>query len=277
MSMLERFREAKAEELAALAETAREGRMPLPWPWPGGRRPDFAAALTRHREDGMPAVIAEYKRASPSRGVINERLEPEDVARSYAAAGAAALSVLTEATHFQGDLAYLERMMGPALPLLRKDFLIHPLQVEATAATPAAALLLIARMFPGRAATVLARMHARTLELGMAAVVEVFDEEDLALVRDHIPDVRLIQVNNRDLDRLTTDLAVSERLVASPAMGKRPDEVWISASGMDKPEDLERMAALGYDAVLVGSALMAHADPGAALSGLLTPSPRSAP
>lgn len=260
-AMLERFREAQLPGIARLRGLEAKNALPAPFAFPGGERPGFVRAL---RAAGAPAVIAEYKRASPSRGVINLDLTPADVARIYAEAGAACLSVLTEEAHFQGSLRYLSDMAFAGLPMLRKDFLIDPLQVAETAATPASALLLIMRMFPG--ASEVKDMLGQCRYYGLEAVCEVFDEADLDLAR--WAGAQIIQVNNRDLDRLVTDLGISRRLAPLKEQGKEKDEVWISASGLDSPEQLTEMAELGYDAVLVGTSLMAAPDPGAALAGL---------
>lgn len=253
--MLDRFRAAKQGEIDALIRAEADNALPAPLPADvRAALPPFAATL---RRKGPGAVIAEFKQASPSKGDINLGLTPEAVADMYAASGAAALSVLTEEVYFKGSLAYLERMTTPGVPLLRKDFLFHPLQVRATAATPASALLLIARMFDS--ARELRAMRELTEELGMDAVVEVFDASDLKLARQAGSTV--IQVNNRDLDRLTTDLDNSRTL----SRGKAKDETWISASGIFVPEEVREMAQLGFDAVLVGTSLMQHDNPGAAL------------
>jgi indole-3-glycerol phosphate synthase len=250
--MLEKFRLAKAAEIARLHELAEADALPAPLAWP---RPSFTDALRGKK----PAVIAEYKRASPSAGSINPGLTPEFVARTYAQAGAAAISVLTEQTFFQGSLAFLEPMSAPGLPLLRKDFILDPLQVRATAATRASALLLIARMLaPGALAELLALAET----FGLTSVTEVFDERDLDKANDC--GAAVIQVNNRDLDTLVTDLAVSRRLAGR----KRPGQLWISASGLSKRPQLDEMASLGFDAALIGTSLMQHADPGQALSRL---------
>ncbi|WP_243312448.1 indole-3-glycerol-phosphate synthase [Fundidesulfovibrio agrisoli] len=251
--MLNRFREAKQAEIERLVKLEDEGLMPPPFE---GERPDFIRALW---ENGPGAVIAEYKRASPSRGEINMGLTPEQAADAYRKAGAAAMSVLTEEVYFKGSLEYLSRMAGAGLPLLRKDFILHPVQVIHTASTPASALLLIARMCE---AEELRAMLGLAEAFGLACVVEVFDEADLNKVEPLEPEI--IQVNNRDLDKLTTDFAVSERLAAR----KQEGQIWISASGIKTRQDVERMAALGYDAVLVGTSLMSGEDPGAALAGL---------
>lgn len=252
--MLERFKEAKAAEIDGLRTLRAEGRMPAPYARP---RPSFVASLRDKRK--FP-VIAEYKRASPSQGELNMRISPEEAAVAYARAGAGAISVLTEERHFKGDLVFLERAAGAGLPLLRKDFILHPLQVEQTAATPAAALLLIARMLDE---AVLRELLEKTRRFGIEAVVEVFDTADLALARK--AGAGIIQVNNRDLDRLEVDLGVSERLIRE----KRRDEFWITASGASLPEHVKRLLSKGFDAVLVGSALMRGNSPGRALRSLL--------
>jgi indole-3-glycerol phosphate synthase len=252
-AMLEKFRRAKQREIQALQALEDKGQLPEPWE---GFRPSFGHALRRGK---APAVIAEYKRASPSRGVINLDLTPEDVAAQYALAGASCLSVLTEEDHFQGELGFLERMHPAGLPLLRKDFLLDPLQVAQTAATPAAALLLIVRMLSVQE---LAALHHATTDAGLEAVVEIFDEQDLEAAR--AAGARLIQVNNRDLDTLKTDLAISARLVQE----KDPAEVWISASGITTPHDLSLVRDLGFEAALIGTFLMEEGAPGRALAML---------
>ncbi len=258
--MLDRFRTAKAEEIRRLEAQANQGTLPAPYTGP---RRSFGETLRqRGRESAHGlAIIAEYKRASPSRGDIALDLSPEDVARQYLRAGASALSVLTEETYFKGNLGFLERMAFADVPLLRKDFLFHPLQVRQTAGTPASALLLIVRMFNSMDA--LRTMLDLTHELGMEAVVEVFDERDLAMARE--AQARIIQVNNRDLDTLRTDLAICSRL----GHHRTDAEVWIAASGISSGADVRYVADQGYDAMLVGTALMRHGTPELALQALL--------
>jgi len=258
-NMLDRFRAAQAGSIALLRRQAEEGQLPAPWNFSEiNVRPGFSKAL---RQAGAPAVIAEYKRASPSRGVINLDLTPADVARMYAEGGAAAFSVLTERAHFQGDLRFLTDMAFAGRPMLRKDFLLDPLQVIETAATPASALLLIMRLFD-KAEGVREMLDAcRLYEL--EAVCEVFSEADLALARES--GAEIIQVNNRDLDTLATDLGTSRRLAGHRQQG----ELWISASGLDAPKQLEEMADLGFDAVLIGTSLMGQTNPGEALKKLV--------
>ncbi|WP_428564984.1 MAG: indole-3-glycerol-phosphate synthase [Solidesulfovibrio sp. DCME] len=251
--MLEKFRAAQALAIKRLKELEAAEKLPLPY---AGPRPPFSDALLAAAPG---AVIAEYKRASPSKGDINLGLAPEAVAAMYATSGAAAISVLTEETYFKGSLYYLEAISGVGLPMLRKDFLLHPLQVVETAATKASALLLIVRMLTDDE---LAEMLRLTYDAGLEAVVEVFGEDDLR--RAESAGARIIQVNSRDLDTLTTDLGVARRLAAH----KRPGRIWIAASGIAARSDVLEMASLGYDAVLVGTSLMDGADPGAALARL---------
>jgi indole-3-glycerol phosphate synthase len=253
-SMLERFRQAKQTEIRELISLESAGRLPEPSATP---RPSLAKALLGR---GPGAVIAEYKRASPSRGLINANWPPDRAAVGYARAGAAALSVLTEETYFQGSLDFLPVMATPGLPLLRKDFLLHSLQVRQTAATPASALLLIARML---SQSELESMLVECRTFGLEAVVEVFDEADLDKAK--AANSTLIQVNNRDLDRLTTDLRISEDLIRHKAEG----EIWISASGMSSAHDMARMRDAGFRGLLIGSRLMQEPDPGQTLADLL--------
>lgn len=260
--LLERFFWAKAPEVTRLRRQAREGRLPAPF---SATRADLAASL-RQRTAGAPlTVMAEFKQASPSRGRICDRLEVEDVARQYVEAGAGALSILTEQRFFAGDVAFLSRAatVCPGTPLLRKDFIFDPLQVRATAATPAAALLLIVALTP--AVSLLRRLREEAEAFGMQAVVEVFDERELELARES--GARIIQVNARHLDTLRVDRAACLELArrCPPEQG----ETWIAASGMVCRAHLEEAAAAGFHAALVGTALMRGGRPGAALRHLL--------
>lgn len=273
---LERFYRAKQAEVQALRRAAEQGKLPAPLAAP---RPDFARALLgggaggqAPPQSGKPplAVIAEYKRASPSRGVICESLTVEEAARQYAGAGAAALSILTEETCFHGHLDFLERAAAPGLcrngplPLLRKDFIFDVLQVRATAATPASALLLIVRLTPD--AALLRQLRETAESLGMQAVVEIFDAEELRMARES--GARIIQVNARDLQNFTVNRAACLDLPRSCPPG--PHEIWVAASGINRNEHLREAAEAGYTAALVGSALMENGRPGAALSALLS-------
>ena len=252
--MLDRFRKAKAIEIARLEALHATKRIPAPYP---DARPSFTASL---EAAGRAPLIAEYKRASPSRGELNMHTSPEEAAAAFAAAGAGAISVLTEEQYFKGNLSFLERAAGAGLPLLRKDFILHLLQVQQTASTPASAILLIARMMDESG---LRELLDESFRFGLEAVVEIFDTADLTVARK--AGARIIQVNNRDLDRLTVDLTISESLIRE----KDDGEFWITASGIDSPEQLEHLLAAGFNAALVGSSLMRSGDPGQALRSLL--------
>jgi indole-3-glycerol phosphate synthase len=182
----------------------------------------------------------------------------KEAAAAFAAGGAAGMSILTEKRYFQGTLAFLERARWANLPLLRKDFLFDPLQIEETAATPASAVLLIARYFvddPDK----LKSMALMAKQFKLETVVEIFSPVELELARESGPDI--IQVNNRDLDSLEVDLSRSRDL----ADLKAEDEVWISASGISAPNQVQGLGAQGYDGVLVGTWLMRQANLEAAL------------
>ncbi len=252
--MLNKFREAKQAEIDSLRKDFMGGHVPAVYQ---GDRPSFVDAI---RAKGPGAIIAEFKPASPSKGVIREHANPLDFADEYAANGAAAISVLTEHVYFGGHPDYLFMMNGPGLPLLRKDFIFDPLQVAMTASSPASAVLLIARMFDSAAELKqlvdLARMP------GLAPVVEIFDQADLDKARQAGADI--IQVNNRNLDTLETSLDQGREFIRQ----KQDGELWICASGVSTRAQVEEMAALGFDAVLIGTSLMQAENPGQALAEL---------
>lgn len=251
--MLDKFRIAKQEEIEVLRKEFMEGRIPAMYE---GTRPGFAEAI---RAKGPGAVIAEFKPASPSKGVLREHANPLDFVEAYANNGAAAMSVLTEPQYFKGHPDYLFMCADRGLPLLRKDFIVDPLQVAMTASSPASAVLLIARMFGS--SHELREMVQLAEAAGLEPVTEVFDEADLDSARE--AGASIIQVNNRDLNTLTTTLDISRRL-----MDKQDGELWISASGVDSREQIEEMAGVGFDAVLIGTSLMLADDPGAMLARL---------
>jgi indole-3-glycerol phosphate synthase len=265
--MLERFREAKQDEIKNLHSRQERGEMSLISPV---QNPSFGFRETlRHaRRPGRSAIVAEYKRTSPSQGNINLTLAPEDAARCYAEAGAAAISVLTESRYFKGELSFLEQAASAKRPLLRKDFIFHPLQVMATAETPALALLVIIRMLDN---VELAEVLDACVAYGLEPVCEIFSTRDLERLRaqnflNRSPDHPfIVQVNNRDLDTLKTDLSLSRDLITD----KREGEFWISASGYKDRCQIEEMESLGFDAFLVGTSLMGSDDPAAALSALV--------
>jgi indole-3-glycerol phosphate synthase len=218
----------------------------------------FLAALSR---PGRVNVIAECKRRSPSRGVLAADYDPVAIARRYESGGAAAISVLTEPTFFDGALEHLAAVrQAVALPLLRKDFIVDEYQlVEARAGGADAALLIVAALNQAE----LVRLQRRAWELGLAALVEVHDEEELTRAIDS--GARVIGVNNRNLRTLAVDVAASRRLGARiPA-----DVVGVSESGLTSRADLEDLAGQGYKAFLIGERFMTAANPAKAIAELL--------
>ncbi len=222
-----------------------------------GRR-DFERAL----QGRAPAVIAEIKQASPSKGKLAEQFDPASLARSYERGGAAALSVLTDEKYFRGSLKDLESARAAAaLPVLRKDFTIDPYHVLEAAAHGADAILLIAAILSEREMRDLRELAER---YRMAALVEVHDGEELGAALGS--GARMVGVNNRNLHSFEVDLEVALRLAE-----KIPDGVLkVAESGIHSHADVERLAAAGYRAFLVGEHLMKSADPAQALRALLS-------
>jgi len=220
---------------------------------------DFAGALARCAAGGRPAVIAEIKKASPSRGVLRADFDPPAIARSYARHGAACLSVLTDTRFFQGDLRYLEAVRAAVeLPVLRKDFMVDEYQVhEARAAGADCILLIVAALDDAR----LRDLAQAAAGLGMAVLVEVHDAAELE--RALALDTPLIGVNNRDLRSFAVSLQTTLDLLPRAA-GRRV----IAESGILAPADVARLRAAGVDTFLVGEAFMRAADPGTELARL---------
>jgi indole-3-glycerol phosphate synthase len=220
----------------------------------------FAAALGR---PGL-SVIAEHKRRSPSAGTIREGVEIEDVVGAYERGGAAALSVLTEQVGFGGTLDDLKRARAAAtLPILRKDFVVDSYQVVESMAAGADAILLIVAAL---GADELSALYAQAQGLGLGVLVEVHDAPELAVAARLRPEV--IGINNRDLTTLRVDTERTHELLVGVPAGTTV----VSESGLRTREDLERLAAAGVDAVLVGEALMRSPDVESAcrnLTGLL--------
>ncbi len=221
---------------------------------------DFAGALRRKIAAGHAAVIAEVKKASPSKGVLREHFAPAEIAASYERHGAACLSVLTDVQFFQGATAYLEQARAAcAIPVLRKDFMVDAYQVFEARAMGADCILLIAACLEdGQMAELEAQAHA----LGMAVLVEVHDGEELdRALRLKTP---LLGINNRNLRTFEVTLDTSIALLPLvPA-----DRVLITESGILVNADVERMRAADVHAFLVGEAFMRAPDPGAALAKL---------
>jgi len=215
-----------------------------------------------------PAVIAEIKKASPSRGVIREDFDPVSLARGYAAGGASCLSVLTDKTFFQGGFEVLvEVRQAVALPLLCKDFILSPYQLYQARAAGADAALLIAAILTDQDLVYLLKVAA---SLGLAVLVEVHDSLELERVLA-LDGVALIGINNRDLTTFATDLATTERLMARYGdLIRRKGTLLVSESGLVNRDDLDRMVGAGADAVLVGEALMRQPDVTSALEHLIS-------
>jgi len=221
---------------------------------------DFVSAMKSKIASGRAAVIAEVKKASPSKGLLRPNFDPAAIARSYEAGGAACLSVLTDREYFQGSSEHLEQARGAcSLPVLRKDFVIEPWQVFESRAMGADCILLIAGA--------LARQDMRGLEgvarsLGMGVLVEVHNGEELesALTLE----TPLLGINNRDLRTFETRLETTLDLLSRVPAGK----LAVTESGIGTPADVSRMRTAGVHAFLVGEAFMRAADPGEALAGL---------
>jgi indole-3-glycerol phosphate synthase len=217
-----------------------------------GKPRDFTGALCNAVAEGRIGLISEIKRASPSGGLIRDPFEPAAIAKAYEAAGAACLSVLTDAPYFQGEPQHLiEARAACKLPVLRKDFMIDPWQVFETRAMGGDCILLIMAALSDAQARELEEV-ARSLDLSVLA--EVHDEKELE--RALGLHTRLIGINNRDLRSLRTDLATAERLVPMvPA-----DRIPVAESGLRNAEDVRRMAAIGARCILVGEHLLRQPD-----------------
>ncbi|MBN1632234.1 MAG: indole-3-glycerol phosphate synthase TrpC [Thermoleophilia bacterium] len=243
----ERKRRLPEAELAALAGP--------------GARPSFAAAVAA---PGV-SLIAEVKRASPSKGAIRPDLDVGEVVRAYEANGARAVSVLTEQDHFQGSLDDLRAAaVATRLPLLRKDFIIDPYQIHEARAFGASAVLLIAALLPDDRLRTLAGL---AFDLGLDVLLEVHDVTEMAraLSLERV----VIGVNNRDLRTFTVSLETTVGL-AGMVPGNR---LLVGESGIAGHGDVQTLAAFGVDAVLVGESLLRETDVGAAVRGLMVPVP----
>ncbi len=260
--ILHRILARKAEEVAA-----RHARLPLQElaaraadiPPPRG----FATAIASTIAAGRPAVIAEIKKASPSKGVIRPDFDPAAIARSYATGGATCLSVLTDVDFFQGDDAYLQQARTACtLPVLRKDFVIDAYQIhEARVLGADCILLIVAALDDAR----LAEFTALAIELGMDVLVEVHDIDELERALQ-VP-APLLGINNRNLR--TFEVTLDTTLALQSAVPR--DRTLVTESGIAVRADVERLRDAGVDAFLVGETFMRDADPGAALQRLFFP------
>jgi len=217
----------------------------------------FEAALRKKIAAGQAAVIAEVKKASPSKGILRENFLPADIARDYAVHGAACLSVLTDVEYFQGSLDYLREARAACdVPCLRKDFMVDEYQVfEARAAGADCILLIVAALDPAQ----LKHLEGLALGLGMSVLVEVHDADELAVALDmRTP---LLGINNRNLRTFETRLSTTLDLLPRIPVGK----LVITESGILAQDDVALMRGKGVDAFLVGEAFMRAPSPGEAL------------
>jgi indole-3-glycerol phosphate synthase len=244
---------AAAKRAAPLAEVERQANAAPP-------PRDFTGALRTKIAAGLAAVIAEVKKASPSKGVLREHFEPAQIAKSYERHGAACLSVLTDQQFFQGDMAHLKAARAAcALPVLRKDFMIDPYQVyEARAAGADCILLIVAALDMPR----MRELESVAQSLGLAVLVEVHDGDELQLaLKLHTP---LIGINNRNLRTFETKLGTTLSLLAHvPA-----DRLVVAESGILKRDDVELMRSRKVNCFLVGEAFMRAPEPGVELERL---------
>jgi indole-3-glycerol phosphate synthase len=259
LSVLERILEVKRAEVAAAKQLLPQASVES---HARGAAPprDFVGALRAKLSGQKPAVIAEIKRASPSRGVLRADFDPAAIARSYEAGGAACMSVLTDAQFFQGAPEHLGAARAAcALPVLRKDFVVEPYQVFESRALGADCILLIAACLGKDAMT---ELESIAHELGMAVLVEVHDATELSAAL--ALETPLLGINNRNLATFETRLETTLDLL--PRVPR--ERVVITESGILSPQDVARMRARGVNAFLVGEAFMRAQDPGSALKEL---------
>jgi len=251
MSILAEIIAHKRTEIAALdAQTLRRAAEESPTPR------DFLAAIKRRRSGLRPSLIAELKRASPSKGILAPHLDLFQVADIYTQNGASAISVLTDEKFFMGKLDTLRELRftkKSELPLLRKDFTIDEVQLYEARVNGADAILLIAAALPDD--KLFADLHACALNLGLTALVEVHDEAETERALK-LKDVKLIGINNRNLATFEVSLATTERL--RPMIS--PDIAVVAESGIFTASDVDRLAKINIDAVLVGEALVTSED-----------------
>jgi len=256
-TILHRIVRTKREEIIAAKERVPEAELREQLADASAPR-DFFAALSA---DGPIKLIAEVKKASPSKGLIREDFDPVEIAEIYQRHGATCLSVLTDEQHFQGSLVYLTQAHSAVdLPVLRKDFILDPYQIIEARVAGADAVLLIAECLDDE---MLAKLHDATLELGMTPLVEFYEPENLSRVL--AVGAKLIGVNNRDLHTFETDLNHTIRLREQVPQSS----VLVGESGIRSRKDVCRLEEAGVNAMLVGERFMASHDIGASVDELL--------
>ncbi len=259
--ILDRIADYKRDEVASRKAARGQGELEAAAKAASPPR-GFAAALQRAHRPGRLALIAEIKKASPSKGVIRPDFDPPALAAAYEAGGAACLSILTDGPSFQGADTFLTQARDAvALPCLRKEFMVDPWQVAESRALGADAILVILAMVDDSLA---GDLMSEARRFGLDALVECHDETELA--RAAKLGASLIGVNNRDLRTFVTDLAVTERLAAHMPLKAS----LVTESGIFTPADAARLEAAGAVAMLVGESLMRQADVAAATRALLT-------
>lgn len=259
MDILDKILALKRAEIASARERISEADLEAQTRIAAPPR-DFVDAIRRCHSRNMPAVIAEIKKASPSKGLLRDPFDPAAIARSYAAHGAACLSVLTDREFFQGDPAYLRAAREACeLPVLRKDFMLEPYQIFESRAMGADCILLIVAALEDAQ---LQALESLALSLGMAVLVEVHDAGEL----DRALELKtpLIGINNRNLKTFETRLSATYDLMASIP----PDRIIVTESGIGVVDDVVCMRRRGVHTFLVGEAFMRAPEPGVALENL---------